>query len=74
MRPVLLPDRDNSAKESQALSRDNKLHRDRLVSRLATEGPGIRLGKVSTGTRFFFFFLLGHLVTHRELFHLYVRT
>lgn len=50
MRPVFLAGRGDPAKKGQAVPRDSKLHGDRLVSGLAAEGPGIRIGKVSRGT------------------------
>lgn len=51
MRAVFLAGRGDPAEKGQAIPRDSKLHRDRLVSRLAAKGPGIRVGDVLGGNR-----------------------
>lgn len=49
---MLLTGRSDPSKKGQAISRNSKLYRDRLVSRLAAESIGIRVDNVSKGTTF----------------------
>lgn len=53
MRPVFLASRGDPTKKGQAVPRNSKLHRDRLVSGLAANGSRIRVGDVFGGITHF---------------------
>jgi len=68
MRPVFLAGGSNSAKKSQTVSCDSKLHGNRLVSRLAAESTGICVDDVFGSNACFLFFFANFLSRLKSIF------